>query len=687
MATTVSTASSTSSSAPSVVSKPQPPINVPQYKFACTLCSIPFARQDDLSDHYRKSLLHPQCDRCGIGARDSTTLADHMRLVHQTATCAFCPGLRMFEEDVKAHRAEKGHTMCSSCNHDFSSREDLTAHVNSVHPSYRCSQCNTSYSSATVLEQHYLDSPAHMKCSKCPNVGFPERVSWEEHIRTNHPDLWCSRCNECFSVASALNNHFQNSFVHPKCYDCGLGFFDEAARQEHVIAVSTVLLEVGTLIAPLSVKMDEEESDIESIASPSTEATNFTAPPLIVTHSAHHSPEARSISLPPPTTDDSDKNGVNREFVDASDDVNIRDADSEVDEPNHSIEAEAPSSELDGMANSTIIVFQVQADVDSPDAPIRPQSAADLRPALASQSFPVTASAVEDIIADAEHDYVDVKDDIRVDGTPCADLRPAEQPEAERVSIPEVTPPSSEAQFNMTGASLSIPLVDSPSVIHTDDSHTLETQTETATPAQSTRSIRPMKLEVLTSQSGSPATVVISPSSLLDAPPHIRSGSALSAYSTRPPSRLHEASRAAPHSPYRERHLEVPDVQFEPTGFPGGFDARRSRTPSVAYSSRQPPVAVPSPRGSRAPSPNVRHIPWTSAHEDEYRAERQDDARRVSYIYCRLCRRDPARTPTATMCGHIYCHSCIVDEVVKSSKCPSCAAPTLLYSLIKLQVL
>ena len=126
--------------------------------------------------------------------------------------------------------------------------------------------------------------------------------------------------------------------------------------------------------------------------------------------------------------------------------------------------------------------------------------------------------------------------------------------------------------------------------------------------------------------------------------------------STRPPSRLHEASRAPSRSSYRQERLDVPEVQFESAGFQGVFSAQRSRTPSVAYSSRQPPVGVPSPRGSRAPSPNVRHIPWTSAHEAEYRAERQDDARRVSYIYCRLCRRDPARVPTATMCGHIYCH-------------------------------
>ena len=72
-----SSSSSSSSSASSIFQRPQAAaVSVPQYKFACTLCNIPFARQDDLSDHYRKSLLHPQCDRCGLGARDAGTLAD-----------------------------------------------------------------------------------------------------------------------------------------------------------------------------------------------------------------------------------------------------------------------------------------------------------------------------------------------------------------------------------------------------------------------------------------------------------------------------------------------------------------------------------------------------------------------------------------------------------------------------------
>jgi len=58
----------------------------------------------------------------------------------------------------------------------------------------------------------------------------------------------------------------------------------------------------------------------------------------------------------------------------------------------------------------------------------------------------------------------------------------------------------------------------------------------------------------------------------------------------------------------------------------------------------------------------------------------------VSYVYCRICRRDPCRQPAATMCGHVFCYPCITSEVMGKSRCPVCEAPTLLYSIFKLHL-
>jgi hypothetical protein len=89
---------------------------------------------------------------------------------------------------------------------------------------------------------------------------------------------------------------------------------------------------------------------------------------------------------------------------------------------------------------------------------------------------------------------------------------------------------------------------------------------------------------------------------------------------------------------------------------------------------------------------------------DKPQTELAPDERLVSYVYCRICRRDPCRQPAATMCGHVFCSQCVLEvspflpvlltstvrcissEVVKTSRCPVCEAPTLLYSIFRLHL-
>jgi len=59
---------------------------------------------------------------------------------------------------------------------------------------------------------------------------------------------------------------------------------------------------------------------------------------------------------------------------------------------------------------------------------------------------------------------------------------------------------------------------------------------------------------------------------------------------------------------------------------------------------------------------------------------------RGSRFHCRLCMADPCDEATATFCGHIFCHSCITQEVMETSRCPVCNAPTLLYCLFRLDL-
>jgi len=57
-----------------------------------------------------------------------------------------------------------------------------------------------------------------------------------------------------------------------------------------------------------------------------------------------------------------------------------------------------------------------------------------------------------------------------------------------------------------------------------------------------------------------------------------------------------------------------------------------------------------------------------------------------SPFYCRVCQTDPCREITATVCGHLFCNTCIIEEVRENSRCPVCNAAVLLFALLKLDI-
>ncbi|KAL1944411.1 hypothetical protein VTO73DRAFT_2841 [Trametes versicolor] len=40
--------------------------------------------------------------------------------------------------------------------------------------------------------------------------------------------------------------------------------------------------------------------------------------------------------------------------------------------------------------------------------------------------------------------------------------------------------------------------------------------------------------------------------------------------------------------------------------------------------------------------------------------------------HCRSCFAEPCDEPVATICGHIFCRNCIVDEIATGMSCPAC---------------
>jgi len=55
-------------------------------------------------------------------------------------------------------------------------------------------------------------------------------------------------------------------------------------------------------------------------------------------------------------------------------------------------------------------------------------------------------------------------------------------------------------------------------------------------------------------------------------------------------------------------------------------------------------------------------------------------------MHCRICQKDPSEELTATMCGHLFCKSCITEEVITRSACPVCNNAVLLYHLFRIDL-
>ncbi|KAI6131017.1 hypothetical protein EDD16DRAFT_1538284 [Pisolithus croceorrhizus] len=55
-------------------------------------------------------------------------------------------------------------------------------------------------------------------------------------------------------------------------------------------------------------------------------------------------------------------------------------------------------------------------------------------------------------------------------------------------------------------------------------------------------------------------------------------------------------------------------------------------------------------------------------------------------LHCRICSLDPCENMTATICGHIFCNSCITQAIISKSECPVCRSATLVYCLFRLDL-
>ncbi|KAF7323738.1 hypothetical protein MKEN_00594700 [Mycena kentingensis (nom. inval.)] len=151
----------------------------------CLVCNKDFDGRPSLEDHYRGKPTHPNCKKCGRGFYDETALMEHLASTHILFKCT-C-GEQLYREDEQKHLAQ---------------------------------------------------SPLHARCPvpTC-GLGFPGDDGVTAHCKMEHADLHCAPCKQQFGTQEAMEGHWHRSILHPTCNDCDVGFFDDAAMNEHLVDV------------------------------------------------------------------------------------------------------------------------------------------------------------------------------------------------------------------------------------------------------------------------------------------------------------------------------------------------------------------------------------------------------------------------------------------------------------------
>ncbi|KAH8998139.1 hypothetical protein EDB92DRAFT_2026515 [Lactarius akahatsu] len=103
-----------------------------------------------------------------------------------------------------------------------------------------CRICSRVYSTVNALEQHYRDTPVHPKCTRC-DIGFADNAAIQAHVISTHRPITCNVCNGLQVYGEDVARHYKISPNHPSCTICDIGFenkeaFDEVRQTPHLVA-------------------------------------------------------------------------------------------------------------------------------------------------------------------------------------------------------------------------------------------------------------------------------------------------------------------------------------------------------------------------------------------------------------------------------------------------------------------
>lgn len=151
--------------------------------------------------------LNFECGECRFKTKTKKGLQHHIRLKHGTQF------------------------LCAVCLQRFSSRQEFSCHVETVHgkfqPVFECTVCSLTFSARSALRRHVhlkhrASNVTHI-CQTCCK-WFEKQQDLDAHMASSHPDtksFLCETCGDNFPSKTLLQKH---KVVHQEritCHLCG----------------------------------------------------------------------------------------------------------------------------------------------------------------------------------------------------------------------------------------------------------------------------------------------------------------------------------------------------------------------------------------------------------------------------------------------------------------------------------
>ncbi|CDO71194.1 hypothetical protein BN946_scf184845.g64 [Trametes cinnabarina] len=525
-------------------------------------------------------------------------------------------------------------------------------------PKFKCPPCGVEFSSSEALAIHFRNFAVHPKCPRC-NSAFVDQTQLKLHMAVHEKKFACGPCGREVET-SERQKHYKESPNHPTCFVCEEGFYQDADLDKHLATAhlatrcsrcrrqfrSADELQNHYLVSPVHPHCAVcEIGFIDDVACDKHMDLNHPRPPPSIEPAPVAQPST-SVSPQVPTS------SLEAQRSTQSSPLVQRSSLSEV----ALAIAEAPSgtpekSEGDYSYETVEASSHVQRAVSEPTVPtvssIGPSSVQGAT-MMASRSPTISELSFDDMVRRRN-----VKRHPESESTMSLRSVSSSSMSSNWVHNPAFERPPQQSPFIQT-------TVQQPTGVRPASvlSQRASPRDNTPVPEHSQHgSSMAVPSERVYEPEGSSR-----PSSRMRASPIAAAVPTLTTSVSRPstPGRVRTPLPARPPVSRPLSRVSVLSMNSQPAG-------SLSQKPSMT--AVEPPSLSDSEGTIEAPNPTLKRNGAV--------ARQQGQSGAVSW-HCRSCLQDPCVAPTATICGHIFCTACIMQELAKTGSCPVCGKLFLL---------